>query len=70
MVCGYMLAHGVTQTNARQMIAYIERLHIEMQVLAVRAINANQASAKVILNTSEFGRWLGKHKDLLIASRS
>jgi hypothetical protein len=70
MVCGYMLAHGVSANNARQLMTYISRLNIEMQVLAVRAINANQAVAKHLLNTVEFTRWLGKHKDLLIASRS
>lgn len=70
MVCAYMVAHGVTETNAPALLGYITRLNVEMQVLAVRAAQANQSAAKALLNTVEFSRWLGKNKDLLIASKS
>ena len=74
MVCGYMLAHHVTEKNAQAIVKYIERLGTEMQVLAVRAINAQAetqpARAAAILNTKEMGVWFSKNKDLLIASRS
>lgn len=70
MVCGYMLAHNVNDKNAPQMMAYIERLNIEMQVLAVRAVTAQQDRARHIVNTQAFTHWLKNNKDLLIASRS
>lgn len=70
MVCGYMLAHNVNDKNASQMMAYIRRLNIEMQVLAVRAVTAQQDRARHIVNTVGFTNWLKDHKDLLIASRS
>lgn len=70
MVCGYMLAHNVTDKNASKVMKYLERLNVEMQVLAVRAVTAQQDRAKAIVNTVGFTQWLGKNKDLLIASRS
>lgn len=70
MVCGYMLAHNVSDKNASKMMTYIERLNIEMQVLAMRAITANQDSAKAVVNTAAAGKWFVKNKALLTASRS
>lgn len=70
MVCGYMLAHNVTDKNASPLMAYIKRLHIEMQVLAMRAITSQQERAAHIVSTTGFTNWLREHKDLLIASRS
>ena len=70
MVCGYMLAHNVNDKNASKMMTYIERLNIEMQVLAMRAITANQDSAKAVVNTAAAGKWFIKNKALLTASRS
>lgn len=67
MVCGYMLAQNLTDKNAPKIMAYLKRLQVEMQVLTVRAVVAQQGRAKAILNTVEFGQWLAKHKDLLIA---
>lgn len=70
MVAGYMLAHNITEKNASAMMRYINRMHVEMQVLSVRAITAQPKPSLYVVNTTEFGKWLGKHKDLLIASRS
>lgn len=70
MVCGYMLAHNVNEKNGAPMLAYIERLHKEMQVLAIRAITAQQDRVKHVLETKEFTLWFKSNKDLLMASRS
>jgi hypothetical protein len=74
MVCGYMLAHHVEKKNASQIMQYLTRLNIEMQVLAVRAITAqgeaHPARAAAILNTVEMTKWFAKNKDLLMASRA
>lgn len=70
MVCGYMLAHNINEQNATPMMAYINRLNIEMQVLAVRAIGAQADRAKHLMSTGAYVNWLTKHKDLLMASRS
>jgi hypothetical protein len=70
MVCSYMLAHNVTEKNAGQVIKYLGRMNIEMQVLAVRAISAQQERAKAIVVQPGYMQWLQKHKDLLIASQS
>lgn len=70
MVCGYMLAHNVTEKNAPDVIRYISRLKIEMQVLSVRAIQAQPKTAKFMLNTVGFTQWLQQNKDLIIASNS
>ena len=70
MVCGYMLAHNVTEANSPKMIDYIKRLHIEMQVLAVRAITAQKERAVHIISTAGFSSWLKSNKDLLVASQS
>lgn len=70
MVCGYMLAHNLNEKNATPVMAYIQRLNIEMQVLAVRAVTAQQDRVAHIVNTVAFTNWLKKNKDLLVASRS
>ena len=70
MVCGYMLAHNVTEKNAPKILGYMKRLKIEMQVLAVRAITAQQDRAAHVLGTPEFTAWLKVNKDLLVASKS
>lgn len=70
MVCGYMLAHNVTDKNASPLMRYLKRLNIEMQVLAVRAVTAQQARAVSITSTKEFTSWLKDNKELLIAARS
>jgi hypothetical protein len=69
MVCGYMLAHHVNDKNAENVLRYVGRLNVEMQVLAVRTITAQQERAQVVANTKLFSEWLIKHKDLLVASR-
>jgi hypothetical protein len=70
MVCGYGLAHNITAKNARPFLTYMKRLNIEMQVLTVRAITAQQDRAINVTSTREFGDWLLHNKELLIASRS
>lgn len=70
MVCGYMLAHNVTDKTAAPMMAYIQRLNIEMQVLAIRAITAQQDRARAIVSQPAFTTWLVKNKELIVASRS
>ena len=70
MVCGYMLAHNVNEKNAAPVMNYIERLNIEMQVLAVRAVTAQQDRALAVTSTKEFTKWLVANRDLLVASRS
>jgi hypothetical protein len=70
MVCGYMLAHNVTDKNAGNILAYINRLNVEMQVLAVRTITSQQERAKYVSNTKPFVDWLIKNKDIMVASRS
>lgn len=70
MVASYMIAHNVTEQNAGAIIKYLDRMNIEMQVLAVRAISAQQERAKAIVIQPGYMQWLQKHKDLLIASQS
>jgi hypothetical protein len=69
MVAAFMLAHNVNDKNAANVLRYIERMNIEMQVLAVRTITQQQERAKVVANTKQFVDWLVKHKSLLVASR-
>lgn len=70
MVAAYMLAHHVTEKNAGQVLKYLNRLNIEMQVLAVRAISAQIERAKALVSNPLYMVWLSKHKDLLVASQS
>jgi hypothetical protein len=70
MVVGYMLAHNVTEQNAVPVIRYIERLNIEMQVLAMRAISAQKRGQEAVMDTREFVKWFAANKELLIAARS
>lgn len=70
MVCGYMIAHGVTPTNASAIIAYLNRLNVEMQVLTVRAIMAQGDRSRPVVSNSGFGAWVIKNRELLQASRS
>ena len=69
MVAAYMLAHNVTEKNTNAVIAYINRLQVEMQVLGVRAVLAQQDRARAIVTNEKFTEWLTKNKELLIASR-
>lgn len=70
MVCGYMLSHNITAKNAAKVMAYIERLKVEMQILAVRGVLAQQARAADIISTPQMTNWLAKHRDVLVASRA
>lgn len=70
MVAGYMLAHNVNKKNADKVMQYLKRMQIEMQVLSVRAVTAQQDRAKDIVNSVQFSQWLLKNKELLFASRA
>lgn len=70
MVAGYMLAHNIDGKNAKNVMKYVGRLQIEMQVLSVRAMTAEPQRASALLAEPEFSQWLSRHKDLIIASRS
>ena len=69
MVAGYMLAHNVDEKTAGPVIKYIKRLQIEMQVLAMRSIGAQQDRARTIVSQPEYVQWLMQNKDLIVASR-
>jgi hypothetical protein len=68
MVCSFMLAHNVTKKNAQNILKYVQRLKIDMQVLAMRTIRDSQDRAECVANTREFGNWLLEHKELLLAA--
>jgi hypothetical protein len=70
MVCSYMLAHHVDDETASPIMRYLNRLNVEMQVLAVKAANTEPKRAKALVSVPEYTQWLVKHKDLLIASQS
>ena len=70
MVCGYMLAHHVNEKNAGKIVTYMQRLNIEMQVLAGHAILAQQDRASHVLSSPDFAIWLKKNRELLVASKS
>ena len=70
MVCAYMLAHHVTEKNAENILKYLGRMNIEMQVLCIRAISAQQDRAKAIVIQPGYMQWLMKNKELLRASQS
>lgn len=70
MVCAYMLAHHVGEKNATPILKYLQRMQVEMQVLAVKAVNAQPARAKHLFAANGYSDWLKKNKDLLIASAS
>ena len=70
MVCGFMLAHHVTENNVDAFIRYINRMNTDMQVLAIRTISAQQDKAAHLTSTREFSNWLIKHKDIMVASKA
>ncbi|NBQ13412.1 MAG: hypothetical protein EBU31_02065 [Proteobacteria bacterium] len=69
MVCAHMLSHAVTAKNARQLVRYAMRLNIEMQALMFRNVTQQPHTAGEVLNTPEFGAWVSKNADLIVASR-
>jgi hypothetical protein len=69
MVCAFMLAHNVTGKNADNVLKYITRMNVEMQVLAVRTITNQQEKAKAVANSKQFVDWLLKNQEILKASR-
>lgn len=70
MVAAFMLAHNVNEGNATQVMRYLDRMNIEMAVLAMKTITAQPEKAPIVANTSEFTKFLLKHKDLLVASHA
>lgn len=69
MVCAHMLSHAITAKNAKPIVKYAMRLNIEMQALMFRNVTQQPHTAAAVLNTPEFGAWVAKNKDLIIASR-
>lgn len=67
MVAGYMLAHNVTEANAEQILKYMGRMNIEMQVLTIRAVSAGPNMKAVVVQPG-YVQWITKNKELLIAS--
>ena len=70
MVCAFMLAQNVNEKNAVKVMTYLERLNIEMSVLAMKTITAQPEKAQIVANTREFTQFLLKNKDLLVASHA
>ena len=70
MVAAFMLAGAITEKNTDSILTYVERLHIELQVLCLRTITLTPAKAQLILESPRHIDWLGQHRDLLRASRS
>lgn len=70
MVAAYMLAHHVKEKNAAAILKYLGRMHIEMQVLAVRALTAQQERAKAVVIHPEYISWIKKNSELIYASNS
>lgn len=70
MVCGYMLAHNMTGRNVKPLMKYIGRMNIEMQALAIKAINAQEARAAELFADPSYTQWLMKNKEIITASRA
>jgi hypothetical protein len=70
MVAAFMLAHHVKESNAVKVIQYLERMNIEMAVLAMKTITAQTDKAAIVANTKEFTAFLLRNKDLLVASHA
>lgn len=70
MVCAYMMAHHITDENARNILRYILRMEQEMQILAVSVIGADEKRRKIMVPVREYQTWLMQNKDVLIASQS
>jgi hypothetical protein len=68
MVCAFMLAHHLNKDRAVNLLRYVRRLNIEMQVLAMRTITARTEHAKLVALTPSYQDWLLENKDILIAS--
>lgn len=70
MVCAYMLAHNINAANVANMVRYMERLHIEMQVVNMLALVAQQDRAREVLAKAPIMKWLEKNRDLIMAAKS
>lgn len=70
MVTAFMLSHHVKPDYAETFMQYISRMHVEMQHLAVRTINADVKKAAYFTTTARYRNWLMANKDTFIASRS
>jgi hypothetical protein len=68
MVAGYMLAANITEKSAAPIVDYMRRLKIEMQVLTVRAMTANDKKRSIVITVPALTRWLSDNKDLLLAA--
>jgi len=70
MVAAFMLAGNLTEKNMEAVLAYMNRLHVEMQVLCTRTLTATPSKAQLLLDSKQYVNWLGANRELLQASRS
>lgn len=70
MVAAFMLPHHLSPKNHEKLCIYIERLNVEMQILAMKAISGNQARAKIVVNTRRYTDWLLKNHDVMVAANT
>ena len=70
MVTAFMLAHHLTPTNGAALMKYINRMNIEMAVLAVKTITNQPDRAAMMVNNKEFSDWLVKNQTVLVASHA
>jgi hypothetical protein len=70
MVTAFMLAHHLTAQNGSALMRYINRMNIEMAVLAVKTITNQTDRAAMMVNNREFSEWLVKNQAVLVASHA
>jgi hypothetical protein len=68
MVCAFFLASHLTAKNATAIMTYIERMNVDMQVLAMGTIKQQPDRIKLIANHAGFSKWLIRNKDLMMAA--
>lgn len=83
LVCAYMLPSKITDANAGQVLAYLQRLQRDLQVTSVRLLSVQRPDQEqtelasdlkrrqaALMAAPGFAQWLAKNKDLLLAARA
>lgn len=70
MVTAYMLAHSISEDNARNYMRYVLRLAVDMQVLAVNVIAKDETRRRHLAVVPEYAQWITDNRELLAASHS
>lgn len=70
LVCSFMLAHGFNTKNGAKLLAYLNRMHIDMQVMCVSTIAQQGSKAAELMSLPGMTAWLAKNRQLLAASRA